>query len=183
MTPIFKKVDKHKLVNYRPISLTSLLCKAAEHIIHSKIIRHLDDHNLLTEIQFRFRKKRSCDSQLLITVDDPTRGLQDKQQIDAVLLDFSKAFDRVPHERLLLKIHHYGLRGQLLSWIRYFSIRTYPASHFGRIIEQRRQCHIMDTPRHCIGALGLLFLVFINDLPVCVSSSIRLFADDALLYK
>ena len=58
VTPIFKKGDKHRPENYRPISLTSIICKTIEHIIHSQIIHHLDNHNLLTESQFRFRRKR-----------------------------------------------------------------------------------------------------------------------------
>ncbi|XP_072043590.1 uncharacterized protein [Amphiura filiformis] len=121
VTPIFKKGDKHKPENYRPISLTaSIVCKTIEHIIHSQIIHHLDNHGLLAETQFGFRKRRSCESQLLLTINDLAEGLRDKHQIDTILLDFSKAFDRVPHERLLQKLHHYGVRGHLHSWIRDF---------------------------------------------------------------
>ena len=115
VTPIFKKGDKHKPENYRPISLTSIVCKTIEHIIHSQIIHHLDNHDLLAETQFGFRKRRSCESQLLLTINDLAEGLRDKHQIDTILLDFSKAFDRVPHERLLQKFHHYGVRGHLHS--------------------------------------------------------------------
>ena len=57
IVPIFKKDDKHRAVNYRPISLTSIVCKTAEHIIHSQIMHHLDTHNLLTESQFGFSKR------------------------------------------------------------------------------------------------------------------------------
>ena len=181
VTPIYKKGDKHRPENYRPISLTSIVCKTAEHIIHSQIIHHLDNHNMLTECQFEFRKKHSCDSQLLITIDNLARGLRDKQQIDAILLDFSKAFDRVPHERLLLKLHHYGIRGQLLAWIRDFlSERTQQV-----ILEGTKSSVASVTSRVPQGTvLGpLLFLVFINDLPECVASKLRLFADDALLYR
>ncbi len=91
-----------------------------ERIIHSQIITHLDVQGILTDQQFGFRKARSCESQLLLTTHDLAQGLRDKQQIDAILLDFSKAFDKVPHERLLTKLHHYGVTGPLLSWIRDF---------------------------------------------------------------
>ena len=181
ITPIFKKGDKHRPENYRPISLTSIICKTAEHIIHSQIIRHLDTQNLLTDCQFGFRRGRSCESQLLVTIQDLAAGLRDKQQIDAILLDFSKAFDRVPHERLLLKLHYYGIRGQLLSWIKDFlHDRTQQVALEG--VKSNTTSVSSGVPQGTV--LGpLLFLVFINDLPECVSSSIRLYADDALLYR
>ncbi len=80
-----------------------------EHIIHSQIINHLDKQGIISDKQFGFRKKRSCESQLILTIHDLAQGLRDKEQMDAVLLDFSKAFDKVPHERLLLKLEHYGV--------------------------------------------------------------------------
>ena len=59
-------------------------------------------------------------SQLLTTVQDLASGLDNSQQIDAILLDFSKAFDKVPHQRLLIKLEHYGVRGTTLQWIKSF---------------------------------------------------------------
>ena len=81
---------------------------------------HLDKHKILSHDQHGFRKRRFCEIQLIITLNDLAKGLNSKQQIDAVLLDFSKAFDRVPHQRLLLKLQFYGLRGEVLQWIRAF---------------------------------------------------------------
>ncbi|XP_071479519.1 uncharacterized protein [Diadema antillarum] len=181
VTPVFKKGDKHKPDNYRPISLTSIICKTVEHIIHSQIMRHLDTHGLLAESQFGFRRGHSCESQLLITVQDLAAGLRDKQQIDAVLLDLSKAFDRVPHKRLLLKLHFYGIRGQLLSWIHDFlQGRTQRVTIEG--VKSDTTTVSSGVPQGPV--LGpLLFLVFINDLPEYVSSSIPLYADDALIYR
>ena len=77
-------------------------------------------NDILSAKQHGFRKFHSCESQLLLTIHDFAKGLDNKQQIDAVLLDFSKAFDKVPHERLIRKLAFYGLQGNLLCWIRAF---------------------------------------------------------------
>ena len=125
VTPVFKKGNRSDPGNYRPISLTSIACMILEHVIHSCIINHFERHNILTDCQHGFRKGRSCETQLIMTVDDLARGLIEKQQVDAVLLDFSKAFDKVPHQQLLLKLEHYGVRGNLLKWVEDFlSART-----------------------------------------------------------
>ena len=120
VAPIFKKGDRNKPSNYRPISLTVICCKLLEHIIHSSMMRHFDSCNILTDFQHGFRKARSCESQLIITVDDIANNLDDGLQTDLILLDFSKAFDKVPHLRLLHKLQHYGVKGSLLTWISNF---------------------------------------------------------------
>ena len=101
VTPIFKKGDKSKPPNYRPVSFTSECCKVLEHIILSSIMRFFDQHSILSDMQHGFRKSRSCESLLILTIQDLAKGIDDKAQIDAVLLDFPKAFDKVPHKRLV----------------------------------------------------------------------------------
>ena len=181
VAPVHKKNNRHDPANYRPISLTSVTCKLIEHIIYSQIINHLDSNGILTDRQFGFRKGRSCETQLLITVQDLAQGLRDKQQIDAVILDFSKAFDKVSHRHLLLKLEHYGVRGPTLSWIGDFlTNRTQRVMIEGTLSEAATVTS--GVPQGSV--LGpLLFLCYINDLPACVSSHIRLFADDCLLYR
>ena len=85
-------------------------------------MNHLDGHNILTDTQHGFRPKRSPESQLIVTHHDIAYLLNrpDIKQVDAVLLDFAKAFDKVPHRRLILKLRHYGLTGQTLHWITAF---------------------------------------------------------------
>ncbi|XP_072024985.1 uncharacterized protein [Amphiura filiformis] len=80
-------------------------------------MRHLKSCNILTEFQHGFRKSRSCESKLIITVDDIAHNLDSGLQTDLILLDFSKAFDKVSHLRLLHKLKYYGIHGSLLTWI------------------------------------------------------------------
>ena len=104
VAPILKKGDRSKASNYRPVSLTCICCK-----VSSSIMQHFEDNNILTDAQHGFRRRRSCETQLLTTVHDLAKGIEDRQQLDVILLDFSKAFDKVPHRRLLHKLHHYGI--------------------------------------------------------------------------
>ncbi len=88
--------------------------------MHSTVISHFEVQNILTVVQHGFRKARSCESQLISTVQDLANSLNNRQQIDTVLLDFSKVFDKVPHKCLLHKLRHYRISGSLLEWIRDF---------------------------------------------------------------
>ena len=123
VVPIFKKGDKHQSSNYRPVSLTSITCKLLEHILHSNIMRHLDQHNVLCDNQHGFRKKRLCKTKLLSTVQEIVSSTAKGQQVDTILLDFAKAFDKIPHTRgtrLLHKLDHYRVRGNVKGWIESF---------------------------------------------------------------
>ena len=114
-------------------------------------------------------------------MDDLARGLNEKQQVDAILLDFSKAFDKVPHQRLLLKLQHYGVRGNLLKWIEDFlSARTQEVVIDGT--KSTPSPVSSGVPQGTV--LGpLLFLAYINDMPEGIQSTVKLFADDSLLYR
>ena len=122
VSPIYKGGNKDRCLpeSYRPVSLTSISCKILEHIIYSNIIKHLNKHNAITEVQHGFREKRSCESQLLITVNDFAKALNNGDQMDTILLDFSKAFGKVDHQKLCLKLAHYSIKGKSLNWIQSF---------------------------------------------------------------
>ena len=91
-----------------------------EHILYSNILKHLKEHNILSNFQHGFRQNRSCTSQLLLTVNDFANALNDGKQIDSILLDFSKAFDKVNHFKLILKLKHMGIQGKPDEWINAF---------------------------------------------------------------
>ena len=91
-----------------------------EHILCSSIMRHLHVHKILHDAQHGFRKRRSCESKLILTVQDLAKNIDNRGQTDLILLDFSKAFDKVPHKRLLYKINYYGVRSSTLWWIEDF---------------------------------------------------------------
>ena len=118
--PIFKKGSRTQTCNYRPVSLTSICSKILEHIVYSCIFSHLTNYNILAEEQHGFQAGKSCETQLITTIDDLVNCLNDNAQMDCIFLDFSKAFDRVPHSRLCNKLSHYGIRGPLLSWIKHY---------------------------------------------------------------
>ena len=99
--PIFKNGSKSDANNYRQISSTSVLCKLCEHILLSTILTHLANHKILSDAQHGFRKRRSCDTQLLLVLIDFTRGLEDRTQTDIIFLDFAKAFDKLSNQGLL----------------------------------------------------------------------------------
>jgi hypothetical protein len=101
IVPVFKKGDRHQASNNRPISLTSIACKLLEHIVHSQVMDHYDRHNILSDKHNGFRSKRSCETQLSVTIDSIAHTLADGGKVDIILLDFSKAFDTVAHQRLL----------------------------------------------------------------------------------
>ena len=87
------------------MSLTAICCELLEHIITSKIRKHLSQNKILHDSQHGFRSKRSCETQLVINIQDLAKSLTDGNQIDIILLDFSKAFDKVPHQRLIHKLN------------------------------------------------------------------------------
>ena len=120
--PLIKKGDTSLASNYRPISLTSILCKVLEHVVTTNIVSHMDKYNLLYDIKHGFRSKRSCETQLVTLIEDLMRNSIAGNQSDLVLLDFSKTFEKVSHQKLLLKLHRYGIRGPKLH--RYMALEA-----------------------------------------------------------
>ena len=120
VTPLFKKGQKSNPGNYRPVSLTSVVCKCLKTIIRAQILEHLVRNKHISVSQFGFRSGRSCILQLIDVMEDWLQYIEDDESWDTIYLDFSKAFDSVAHKRLLHKISAFGIRGSVLSWIQDF---------------------------------------------------------------
>ena len=117
ITALHKKGNKRKVENYRPISLTAVCCKIMESIIRDKIINYMIKNNLFADQQHGFVPNRSCMTQLICVLEDWTKWIDEGHNIDTIFLDFQKAFDSVPHQRLLSKLKAYGILGDCHKWI------------------------------------------------------------------
>jgi Reverse transcriptase (RNA-dependent DNA polymerase) len=180
VSPIFKKGDRSSTENYRPISLISLIGKTVESIIRDEMVNYLEAANLISDTQHGFRKGRSCLINMLTILDTITNNIDLGIDVDVVFLDFAKAFDKVPHERLLKKMEAQGITGDLLRWIRNW-------------LTHRRQRVVINgefsqwnsvasgVPQGSI--LGpILFLIYINELEQNLTNTVIKFADDTKVY-
>ena len=120
ITPIYKKSSKADTGNYRPVSLTSVLGKVMESFIRDHLVDHMTKHTIFCESQHGFVPGRPCITQLLITLELWTELLDSGVSLDCIYLDFKKAVDSVPHQRLLSKLDAYSIGGPLTTWTKYF---------------------------------------------------------------
>ena len=179
VSPVYKKGNKNLAENYRPISLTSIVCRVMEKIIKTQIMTHLQEQKLLSTRQHGFINRRSTVTQLLNYLDCCAEDIANGKAVDAVYFDFAKAFDTVPHQRLLLKLEAYGIRNEPLNWIKDFLNDRHQIVKVNGIESEKRKV-LSGVPQGSV--LGpILFVVYINDLPEAVKSRLFLFADDTKL--
>ncbi|BHF62023.1 hypothetical protein SprV_0100500400 [Sparganum proliferum] len=178
---IYKGGARTNANNYRPVSLTCICCKIMEAIVKKATMEFLEQGHLLSDLQHGFRQNRSCLSSLLLSTEQWTRALDEDGRVDVVYTDFKKAFDSVPHKRLIYKLSEIGIRGRLLTWKTDF-------------LTGRSQTVCIEastsTPTPVLSGvpqgsvLGpLLFLVYINDCVDDLGCSAILFADDVKLWR
>ena len=122
VSPVLKRGEKYYAANYRPVSFTCICCKTLEHLLVSNINKHLALDSILANCQHGFRSQRSCEHQLVLFVHYIISNLDGAvncghKQTDWIIIDFAKAFDKVPHRRLLHKLDYYGIRGSIHKWI------------------------------------------------------------------
>ena len=182
ITAIYKKGDKHDPGNYRPVSLTSIMCRTLESIIRDAMLKYLKKNGLISKKQFGFLQGRSTVLQLLKVIDKWTEILDRGGCIDVIYMDFMKAFDTVPHNRLMHVLESYGIGGPLLTWIQQFL-----TGRKQRVVVSGQTSQWYDVisgvPQGSV--LGpVLFVVYINTmLEVTKAEDIYLFADDTKLFK
>ena len=181
ISAVFKKGARNIPGNYRPISLTCVLCRIMESFLKDAIMTHLLENNLLSPRQHGFINGRSTVTQLLTYLECCAEKVANGEVVDVVYLDFQKAFDTVPHARLIKKLKSYGIDGEMLAWItEYLKDRTQIVRVNGE--SSRTAAVISGIPQGTV--LGpLLFVIYINDILDNVDSSGLLFADDAKIFR
>lgn len=180
ITPIFKKGNRNSPGNYRPVSITSVPCKILESVVRDEMLDHLERNKLLSDDQHGFTKNKSCLTNLLETLEEITSCLDNGEGVDVVFLDYRKAFDSVPHKRLIHKISRYGFGETFTRWITDFlSDRNQTVSIRGKFSQPAEV--LSGVPQGSV--LGpLLFLLYVNEIPEVIQGTAKLFADDTKVF-
>ena len=175
--PLFKRGSKLQASNYRPVSLTSVCCKVMEGIVRDNITIHLNRHNLISARQHGFVHQKACVTNLLECQHKVSAGMGANKPMDVLYTDFEKAFDKVSHRKLMIKLEAYGIGGKLLKWIKSFLTDRRQKVVMGTAVSKWRVI-TSGVPQGSV--LGpLLFVIYINDLPDRIINVFEMYADDS----
>ena len=182
ITPILKSVDRSLPENYRPVSMTNHLTKIFERVLRKAIVDHLEAHELMNKTQHGFRARHSTITQILNFYDSVLTMLEEGNPVDAIYLDFSKAFDKVDHRILLKKAESVGITGKILKWIEAFLSNRQQRVRIGDVLSAREWVRSGVPQGSVLGPL--LFIIMLIDIDDDIKHSmLGSYADDTRLWR
>jgi len=171
--------DRSAVINYRLISFTSAVCKQLEHIITGYLMQAWVKSDWLYRGEHGFRLEYSSEIQLITVCEGISDSFDESVGIDAIIIDFSKVFDFVPRDRLLMNLAFSGVDSRLVSWVREFLVGRTDMVSVGGQLSKEVKVTSASRERFC----PRLSLLYVNDIWRNIDSSIRLFADNCIIYR
>ena len=178
--PKFKQGDPQRVSNYRPLSITSIVCKMLERIVKMKLGQHLEKFHLQSIWQHGHKNKRSAITNIMETVHCWMDYLSHDIPVDVLYMDFQKAFDSVPHQRLFNKLQQYNITGNLFAWFKSFLTGRRQRVSFKKADSSWR--NMVSGVAQGTVLSGLLFMIYVNDVPALVKNRVAMYTDDIKVY-
>lgn len=187
--PVYKKGCRTNIKNYRPISLLPTISKIFERVIKVRLVRHLQENNILSKRQFGYQTNIGTNDAMEALIDDVTTNLNNHRKVAGLFLDLSSAFDMVDHQIIIQKLNHYGINGKVLKLLDSYLNNRYQYVEIKRVVDNKELSFKSKLKKVERGVpqgsiLGpILFILFVNDMIPFMYSSIpniklTVFADD-----